>query len=300
MNTADLALFVRTADIGSITASAQQLDMTPAAASAALKRLEKQLGVQLFVRSTRQLRITTEGERFLLYCRQALTALEDGKASLNAMSGKIAGTVRLSVTSDLGRNRVLPWLDEAMEEHPELSINLITSDSRLDFYLDRIDVALRMGEPEDSSMVAFHIVSFDRIACASPAYLDQHSTPKHPDDLQQHNCLIYQLRDLSYDLWTLYSDTETYKVKIKGNRASNDGDVVRRWVVSGKGIAFKSRLDMTADLNAGNVVQVLSDYRSDPISLWLTCPSRKQVTPAVLILRDWLREKCAAALKTAR
>jgi DNA-binding transcriptional LysR family regulator len=300
MNTADLALFVRTADIGSITASAQQLDMTPAAASAALKRLEKQLGVQLFVRSTRQLRITTEGERFLLYCRQALTALEDGKASLNAMSGKIAGTVRLSVTSDLGRNRVLPWLDEAMEEHPELSINLITSDSRLDFYLDRIDVALRMGEPEDSSMVAFHIVSFDRIACASPAYLDQHSTPKHPDDLQQHNCLIYQLRDLSYDLWTLYSDTETYKVKIKGNRASNDGDVVRRWVVSGKGIAFKSRLDMTADLNAGNVVQVLSDYRSDPISLWLTCPSRKQVTPAVLMLRDWLREKCAAALKTAR
>lgn len=291
MNVADLVLFVRIADTGSITQSAKTLDITTAAASAALKRLEKQLGTQLFVRSTRKLRITAEGERFLLHCRKALDSLEDGKTSLNEMSGKIAGTLNLSAPSDFGRNIILPWLDDAMAAHPEIELNLMLSDSHQDFFLDRVDAALRFGEPQDSSMVAFHITHSDRVICASPDYLAKAGTPEHPDDLLHHNCLIYRLRDLNYDNWTLFKDNESYKVNVKGNRSANDGDLVRRWAISGKGIAFKSRLDIAADLEAGRILELLPDYQSAPISLWLICPSRKQVTPAVLMLRDMLREK---------
>lgn len=296
MNTADLVLFIRTADSGNITAAASQLGITPAAASAALKRLEKQLEVQLFIRSTRQLRITAEGERFLLYCRQALDALDEGKASLTAMRGKIAGEVRLSVSSDLGRNIVLPWLDEAMDTHPGLSLNLSVGDSLSDFYLDRVDLALRYGEPEDSSMVAFHIASVERIAFASPGYLRQAGTPQHPDALRQHNCLLYRIGSRAYDSWTFADAEGQYKVQVQGNRESNDADIVRRWAVAGKGIAYKSNLDISADLRSGAVVRLLPDYPCKPLNAWLVCPSRKQVTPATLMLRDMLREKCAEAL----
>ncbi|WP_286238778.1 LysR family transcriptional regulator [Neptuniibacter halophilus] len=297
MNTSDLTLFVRTADTGSITAAAGQLAITPAAASAALKRLEKQLETQLFIRSTRQLRITAEGERFLLYCRQALTSLEEGQLSLNAMRGEIAGELRLAVSSDLGRNIVLPWLDEVLEQHPALSLHLSMGDTLSDFYMDRVDVALRYGEPEDSSMVAFHIATAERVVFASPEYLQRYGEPTTPDELQQHNCLLYQLGQRTYDTWNFSRGGERYKVQVSGNRESNDADVVRRWAVAGKGIGYKSSLDVSADLLSGRVRRLLKDYESAPLNTWLICPSRKQVTPAILMLRDHLRQRCAEVLK---
>ena len=300
MNTQDLLLFARTADTLSITASANQLEMTPAAASAALKRLEKQLETTLFVRSTRQLRLTAEGERFLVYCRQALDNLEAGKASLTEMRGEIAGELRLSVPSDLGRNLILPWLDEAMGHYPDLSLQLNIGDNLSDFYLDRIDVALRYGELEDSSAIAFPIVEVERILFASPDYLSQRGTPQTPEDLKDHNCLLYRLGNRVFDLWQLADDNNQYQVQVQSNRVSNDAEVVRRWALNGKGIGFKSNLDLQPDLLAGRLVQVLPGYRSESVPLCLVCPSRKQVTPAVLMLRDRLREHCKKALKTLR
>lgn len=296
MNIQDLTLFVRTAQTCNITASALQLDMSPAAASAALKRLEKQLGVQLFIRSTRKLRITAEGERYLLHCTDALTALEKGKASLNEMQGKIAGEIRLSASSDLGRNIVLPWLDEVMDAYPELAIQLNVGDNLADFYHDKVDMALRYGEPEDSSLVAFHIAKIDRVVCASPDYLAEYGEPNHPNELSQHNCLLYRISERVYDTWPFADNTGKYDVKVAGNRLSNDADVVHRWVVAGKGITMKSRLDMAADLRSGHVVELLNHFNSPPINLWLICPNRTQVTPAMLMLRDFLRSKCETEL----
>jgi len=296
MNISDLTLFIRTADSGSITASARQLGISPAAASAALKRLEKQLDTQLFIRSTRQLRITSEGERFLLYCRQAVDSLDEGKASLNAMRGKVAGEIRLSVSSDLGRNIVLPWLDEIMNEHPALSLQLSIGDNLSDFYLDRVDVALRYGEPEDSSMIAFQIATVSRVPFASPEYLAQHGTPQQPQELRDHNCLLYRIGNRAYNTWEFIQNEQRHKVTVSGNRESNDADIVRRWAVAGKGIGFKSILDISDDLLSGRLIRLLKDYEAESSGIWLICPSRKQVTPAILLLRDLLRERCAERL----
>ncbi|MBB1270834.1 LysR family transcriptional regulator [Shewanella sp. SR44-3] len=301
MNTQDLTLFVHTADNGSITGAAHALDMSTAAASAALKRLEKQLNTSLFIRSTRQLRLTTEGEHFLLHCRQALDTLAAGQASMEALQGRVAGEVRISAPSDLGRNLLLPWMDEIMDLHPELKLHLIIGDSLADFYHDRIDLALRYGQPNDSAMVAFKLANVERIICASPSYLARFGMPVTPQDLTEHNCLLYQLNDRSFDLWEfeakLQTDAptdqprESYKVRVKSNRCCNDGDLVRRWALAGKGIANKSRLDVNHDLAAGRLVRLLPDYHSPEKELNLLCPSRKQVTPTVLLLRDMLRDK---------
>lgn len=289
----DLDLFVRISDTGSITESAQQLDITTAAASAALKRLEEQLDTQLFVRSTRRLRITEEGERFLQYSRKALDAVSDGISAINSSKGKIAGTIRMSISSDLGRNLVIPWLDEIVDKHPELSVNVNIQDSISDFYLDRVDVAVRYGEPQDSSLVAFEIANVDTIICASPKYINKFGAPSKPDDLLDHNCLFYQLDEKVHDTWKFKRGKNDYKVRVKGNRACNDGELVKRWVIAGKGIALKAKLEMVADIKAGRVVELLKGYRTSSLGLWMICPTRKQVTPAILILREMFRKKCA-------
>ena len=292
----DLSLFVRIADTGNISESAQQLDISTAAASAALKRLEDQLDTQLFVRSTRRLRITEEGERFLQYCRTALDELQNGISAISSFKGKIAGTIRLSISSDLGRNIVMPWLDEILDKHPELSLNINIQDSISDFYADRVDIAIRYGEPQESSLVAFKLVEADTMICASPSYIKKHGAPTNPNDLMKHNCLFYQLDEKVHDTWTFQRGKHKYKVHVTGNRKCNDGELVKRWILAGKGVALKSKLDMASELKSGKAIELLKNYRTPSLDLWMICPTRKQVTPAVLLLRDLFREKCAALL----
>jgi DNA-binding transcriptional LysR family regulator len=297
MNTSDLNLFIRIVETNSISESARQLNITPAAASLALRRLEKQLDIQLFIRTTRQLRITTEGEQFLFHCRQALESIEQGRLSAHQLQGKIGGELRLSVSSDLGRNIVLPWIDEIVDMHPSLSIDLNVGDTFSNFFLDQVDVALRYGKPENSTMVAFHIATFNRITCASPDYISKFGEPSHPEDLRKHNCLLYRFDRRLFDNWEFTNNATSHKIKVNSNRVSNDTDIVRRWAVAGKGIVHRSAIDMISDLRSGNLVQVLSDFQSPPVQLFLVCPSRKQVSPALLMFREALREKCSAMIK---
>ncbi|SEQ36753.1 transcriptional regulator, LysR family [Amphritea atlantica] len=297
MNTSDLSLFIRIAETGSITESAKQLGITTAAASSALKRLERQLDIQLFIRTTRQLRITTQGEKFLYHCRRALESLEQGQVSAHETMENVTGELRFSAPSDLGRNLLFHWVNEMMDIYPSLSIDLNVSDSLSNFFLDQVDVALRYGKPEDSSMVAFHIATIKRITCAAPSYLENNGTPSHPNELSKHNCLLYRLNGRLFNDWEYQKKSENVRVKVGSNRISNDTDIVRRWVVEGKGIAYRSLLDISSDLDKGRLVQLFDDFESPPAELYLLCPDRKQVTPGVIAFREMLREKCSQILE---
>ncbi|MFQ3175762.1 MAG: DNA-binding transcriptional LysR family regulator [Psychromonas sp.] len=296
MNTSDLNLFIRIVETGSLTETAKQLNITPAAVSSALRRLEKQLDLQLFIRTTRQLRITSQGEQFLFHCRQALSALEQGRIAAHQMQGRISGTLRLSVSSDLGRNIVLPWIDELLDLHPDLSVDLTVGDSLSDFFLDQVDVALRYGKPEDSTMVSFHIATMNRITCASPDYIANFGGLSDPDDLRKHNCLLYRRGGRLFDNWEYIDDAGSHKIRVDSNRVSNDTDIVRRWAVSGKGIVNRAEIDVVSDLRNGELVQLLSGFQSPSVELYLICPSRKQASPAVIAFRELLREKSAQML----
>lgn len=291
MNTSDLNLFIRIVETGSITETANQQDMTPAAVSSALKRLERQLGVQLIIRTTRQLRITPQGEQFLFHCRQALDSLEQGRASAHQAQGRVSGKLRVSVSSDLGRNNLLPWLDELLETHSLLSVDLTVGDLVSDFFLDQVDLALRYGKPEDSSMVSFHIASMRRVTCASPTYLSAHGEPVIPENLRDHKCLLHRRSGRLFDQWEYANGSSKYKIKVESNRVCNDTDIVRRWAVGGKGIAYRSQLDVQDDLTSGRLVELFTQYESPPVELHLVCPNREQASPAVIAFRELLREK---------
>lgn len=297
MQLEDLQVVLKVAEFRSITAAAANLDLRTATASAALKRVEAMLGAELFIRTTRQLRISAAGERYLPQCEQALQLLAQAKNNIQDDQSAIEGELRIALSSDFGRNLVAPWLDDFMDKHPAVSLRANISDSNIDFYRDAVDLALRYVSPTETNLYGFKICNIPRLLCASPGYLKAHGRPKQPQDLQSHNALFYQLQDITHDVWEFSGKSEQFRIKMRGNRASNDSDFVRRWCVAGKGLAAKSCLDMADDLLSGRVLSVMPQYKAKPTELWLVFPSRKSITPAARLLRDTLKERCAAVLQ---
>ncbi len=297
----DLELFLRIADHGSVSAAARSLEFTPAAASAALKRLEHELDAVLFVRSTRTLRLTNEGEIFLDHCRQALALLADGRDALITGRSVIRGLLQISAPSDIGRNVLAGWLDEFLERYPQVQIRLSLSDRVADVYRQPIDIALRYGTPADSSLIALPLAASNRrILCAAPAYLARFGTPRTPADLAQHNCLCYWLGEDIHDRWRLNRGGQEHVQPVSGNRVADDGEMVSRWARAGQGIAFKSALDIADDLLSGRLIHLLPDWQGDPAPLNLVCADRRQLNPAVRALHQWLAERCSGRLAPLR
>lgn len=287
----DLHVVLKVAEFRSITAAATSLDMHIATASAALKRVEKALGVELFIRTTRQLRLSNAGERYIPHCQQAIETLNIAQQNISENKDVIDGELRLALSSDLGRNVVIPWLNSFMDLYPNVSLKTNISDSQIDFYRDPVDIALRYGSPEDGNLYGFKICNVPSLLCATQAYLDKNGTPKHPQDLVSHNGLFYQLYDVVYDKWTFTQKNKEFTIKMNGKHSSNDGDIVKRWCLADKGFAIKSCLDISADLLSGKVVNVMPEFKTRTSELWLVCPSRQSISPTMRLLRDTFREK---------
>lgn len=298
MNTLrDFELFLLVADYGSLSAAARRLDITPAAASVALKRLEAEVGVQLFRRSTRSLRLTDEGQVFLEHCRQAMQLLADGRAAALTGSAALRGVLQLSIPSDFGRNVMLGWLDDFQALHPELTLRLLLSDRKADIFRQPVDLAFRYGKLPDSSLVALPVAPDNRrVLVASPAYLERHGAPAHPDELVGHNCLCFLLGEQVHDRWRFFRDGQELSVQVRGNRISDDGDVARRWALAGQGIAYKSGLDVAADLQAGRLLRLCPEFTGEPAPLHLLCADRRQISPVVRALREFVTGRCTQLL----
>lgn len=292
----DLQLFIHATDHGGLSAAARELDMAPAAASAALKRLESVLQTRLFVRSTRSLRLTAEGERYLVYARQILQAVQEGAASVARDAQEIGGELNLSMPSDLGRNVLLPWLDAFQLQHPLVRFRIRISDRLADLYRQPVDIAIRYGEPEDSTMVALPLAPDNRrVLCAAPAYLKRHGRPQSIDELQHHNCLRFVLGDTVHDRWVFHRDGRTETVAVQGDRICDDADLVRRWALAGKGLAYKSALDIRSELQSGKLVALLPELLGEAAPLNLVCAHRLMLSPSVTALRTFLQERLKEA-----
>lgn len=281
----DLGLFTRSAALGSFTAAAHEADLLPGQVAAAIKRLERELDVRLFARTTRSLRLTAEGEQYLPTAHSVLEALKQGKENLRGENATLRGVLQVTAPSDLGRNVLLPWLTLFRRQHPELTLRFSLSDQMADLFRDPVDVAIRYGSNEDANYVALPLAPWNRrVLVAAPEYVERHGYPQTPDDLHNHACLLYQQGGRIYDKWSLGSET----IQVSGPMFSDDADIVRRWALSGEGIANKSWLDVSADVIAGRLVVLLKDFPGNASPLSLVCPHRKQITPAVSQLYAWL------------
>lgn len=298
----DLTVFVRTADRGSLSAAARELEISPALASAAVKRLEGELGLRLFARTTRSLRLTEEGEHYLGNAREALRLLKEGHDALIQGQETLGGTLKISMPSDLGRNMMVGWLDLFQAHYPKVSFQLSISDRVSDMYRQPVDLAIRYGRQDDSSLVALPLAPDNRrVLVASPDYIRQHGRIKDLNELLRHNCLRFMVDEVVHDRWTFQRDAaaEPLALHVSGNRSADDADVVRRWAVAGLGIAYKSRLDLADDLRSGRLQILMPEILGEPAPLNMLCMHRAQITPTVLQLRDFLRSCCEQASKHA-
>jgi len=300
LRTDDLQVFVLTAELGSLSATARQLELSPAVASAALKRLEAGLGCRLLVRSTRSLRLTSEGEQYLPHARAALQSLLDGQQVLAGGKATISGPLQLSAPSDFGRNVLLPWLDDFQSQHPLLSLRLLLADRNADLFRQPVDIALRYGQPEDSSLVALPVAPANRrVLCASPGYLAAHGAPTSLAELAEHNCLRYMLAGRVHERWCFHDGRRAQEQLVKGDRISDDADVVRRWALAGRGVVYKSWLDVAQDVQAGRLVVLLPKMRGEAAPLNLICAHRAHFGETLRLLREHLIERCRALLDHA-
>lgn len=287
----DLELFVRSSALGSFTAAAHEADLLPGQVAAAIKRLERDLDVRLFARTTRSLRLTAEGELYLPTALNVLESLRQGRDNLHGAHSGLRGVLQVSAPSDLGRNILLPWLSDFRRDHPDLSLRLFLSDQIADLFRDPVDVAIRYGINQEANYVALPLAPWNRrVLVASPGYLARHGRPLSVDDLQHHACLLYLQQGRIYDKWRLGNRL----VQVSGPLFSDDADVVRRWALLGEGIAYKSWLDVSANVAAGELEVLLPEYPGELTPVTLACPHRKQLSPAVSRLHVWLRERFAA------
>nr|WP_315431510.1 LysR family transcriptional regulator [uncultured Albidiferax sp.] len=290
-NVADLQVLVHTARGGTLTAAARTLGMTPAAASATLKRLETQLGSRLFERSTRAMRLTTQGQILLDYANRAFELLAEGESMVAADSGALIGTLRVAAPSDLARNTLLPWFSEFLAAHPGLQLALSVGDRPLDVTRDEVDVALRYGTLADSRLIARPLAQTRPVLCAAPAYLARCGMPTAPHDLLQHNCITFDRAGRQHRLWRFAQHGQWTEVRVQGDRGVDDASLAREWAVAGVGIVLKSELDVRQDLAKGSLLRLLPDWDTEPYPLHALLPSGRFVPQRVRALVDFLALK---------
>ena len=293
-NSGDLQVLVQTARAGSITAAACALGVTPAAASAALKRVETQLGVRLFERSTRAMRLTPAGTTMLEYASRAFDLIAEGEAQVAEGHTELVGLVRLAAPSDLARSTLMPWLDEFLGRHPDVQLALGIGDRTLDLVRDQVDVALRYGELADSRLVARRMLLTRPVVVASPDYLARHPAPQSPLDLAQHNCLAYDRGGKPFLTWRFAKDGHWTEVRVSGNRTVDDASIARHWALSGAGILLKSPIEQAQDMAQGRLVRLLADWQTEEYPLNVLLPSGRFLPRRTRALVEFISGKFEA------
>jgi DNA-binding transcriptional LysR family regulator len=290
-NMSDLHVLVQTARTGSLTGAAGVMGVTPAAASATLKRIEAQLGVRLFERSTRAMRLTPSGQTLLDYASRAFDLIAEGEAQVTEDRAGLVGLVRMAAPSDLVRAILLPWLDEFLREHPGVRLALSIGDRTMDVVKDELDLAVRYGTLGDSRLVARRLTVTEPVAVASPAYLARHGTPQTPLDLVHHNCLVYDRAGRPHRTWRFCQQGHWTEVRVQGNRTVDDASLARQWALSGAGILLKSPIEQRAEMADGRLVRLLADWQTEVYPLHAILPSGRFVPNRVRALVDFLAGK---------
>jgi DNA-binding transcriptional LysR family regulator len=287
----DIALFLRVLDLGSISGAARSLDLSVAVASQRLKRLERDLGVRLLHRTTRQLHATPEG---LLLADQGRALVEDLEAlagGLRQAGTGIAGTLRVTMSSTFGRLYISPLLPEFLSLHPGVRVSVDLNDLKVDLISSGMDLAIRIGVLDDSSLVARKLATNRRVLCASPDYLRRHGAPKTPADLERHECLLLVGSQGRNDMWRLQDGDHEVTVRVNGRLESNQGELLRDAAVAGLGIAMHSTWHVNGDLRAGRLQVVLPEYSLTDTGIHAVMPQRRLVPPRVRAFVDFLADR---------
>jgi DNA-binding transcriptional LysR family regulator len=288
----DLILFMRVLDQGSISAAARSLDLSVAVASQRLKRLEQDLGVRLLHRTTRRLHPTPEGLALAEQGRPLVEDLEALTSGLRKGATDVAGTLRLTTSASFGRQYVSPLLPAFMARYPRMRLSVTLTDQMQDLISSGFDLAIRIGALHDSRLVARKLAANRRVLCASPDYLRRFGTPRTPEDLARHECIMLVGTTGRQDVWRLHdAQGHLHTVRVSGRLESTLGELLRDAALAGLGIAQHSTWHVHDDLRKGRLQVVLPDYIIPDTGIYAVMPQRRLVPLRVKAFVDFMAEQ---------
>jgi DNA-binding transcriptional LysR family regulator len=284
-----LKVLVRVVETGSFSAVARERNLSQAAVARQVAQLEDHFGVRLFHRTTRKLSLTDDGEILLGLARPVLDGVEGIEAALGQQSAAPVGLVRVGVTVVASRflAQRLPIL---LADHPGLKVELVVGDRFGDMIEDRLDLAMRVGEITDASLVVRQSGRAAFVAVATPSYIKQHGEPSSPTDLANHTCIVHDVGPDS-DVWTFVTSEGPKAFRVSGGFLANDIRAVHLAARSGYGIAHLPLVEVFDDLHSGRLVRVLSDFPATGVPVNLVYPSRRHLAPRTRLVMDFIWEQ---------
>lgn len=254
----EMMVFVRVVEAGSFSEAARLLLMTPSTVSKLIARLEARLGVRLIERSTRRLVLTGEGQFYYERSQALLGQLEETEQQIALGGAEAEGVIRVTSSVTFGTAALEPILPEFLEAYPKIVVDLSLSDDVVDLYLDRTDIAIRVGKLQDSNLMARKIGETRRRIVASPAYLAKHGAPQAPEDLVHHNCLGFNFRRAN-PVWPMREGGRIVERMLSGSLLANNGETLRRMAMAGVGIARIADYHLRGPIARGELVELLPD-----------------------------------------
>jgi DNA-binding transcriptional LysR family regulator len=287
----ELDVFLRVADASSFSAAARGLDCSPSTVSKRIQRLEDRLHVRLFHRTSRVLRLTREGEKFLVAAHRVIEAIDEAEAGLGQSGFEASGVLRINCPLLLAQHQLSPLIPEFLEQHPAMRLEFVLSAEPLEPFKNQIDISFQSGSIPDSSMVARRIASTRWGMCAAPSYLARHGTPHTVEDLRHHNCLNFLPGSFPND-WPLREGAELATHEFKSNIGSNSSELLRSFAVAGVGIARLSDMHVDGDIKAGLLARVLDAFRdAAETPLYVVYAGRRNQSLRVTAFLDFIVDK---------
>ncbi len=296
----ELRVFARVADLGSFSRAAEQLGLAKGRVSAAVQRLETQVGTRLLQRTTRQVRLTPDGEAFLERCQELLTEAEQLQAMFQPATAGVKGRVRIDLPTTFARDVVIPRLPQLLALHPQLEVGISTTDQRVDLVREGFDCVLRVGVLADSQLVARPLGRLRVVNVASPDYLRAHGTPTSLADLAHHRVVHYAARLGTQGAgWEYQEGGHDRLLPMKCAVVVNSTDAYQAAALAGLGLVQAPMRGVRRLLAEGRLVEVLPRLVPAPMPVSLLYPHRRQVPPRVQVMLQWLQEVVGAELDDA-
>ena len=279
--------FAAVVDTGSFTAAAEQLGLSKSFVSKQISQLENHTGTRLLHRSTRKLSLTDEGKQFYKHCKLVVDEAIKAQEEIIDSQTNPRGRIRFAIPQSIAISNLSSVIKRFQEKYPNILLEIIASGTTEKLIDEGFDLALRIGQLEDSTLVCRRLSECHYQTVASPRYLKEFGRPSHPKELTEHNCLIYASASRQ---WSYQTNGESFKVSARGNLVSNDGNMIVGAVLNGQGIAYGPSILYQPHVAQGKLKHLFEDYAIPPVSISIVYPSKQNISHKVSALISFLSE----------
>lgn len=289
--TDDLVLFAQVIELGSFSKAAEVNGLANSVISKRIARLEKVLGTTLIYRTTRRLTLSEAGQVLYQQARLVAQASKEAFDSISGFSQSLQGHIRISVPTISGELVLAEAVAEFCELHPTISVEMSLDNRFVDLIKEGYDLVIRTGHLEDSNLIARHLMDSRWVICAAPHYISRSGKPQTPEELLQHNCLIYSYQESGARDWLFTRHDEIYSLRVRGNFSTDNAAALRKAALTGHGVAYLPRCLVYPDLQAGSLVELLPSQVGKVLGIYAVYPYSRQPPRKIKLLIEHIRSR---------